>query len=65
MARLSWEPATVVAIMDETRTAKTFRLRLGHPSAHLASHRPRWLFGVAVLFGGFATRWFAGDRAHD
>lgn len=31
-----WEPATVVAIEDETSTAKTFRLRLSHPSDHLA-----------------------------
>jgi ferredoxin-NADP reductase len=31
-----WEPATVAAIHDETATAKTFRLRLTHPSTHLA-----------------------------
>ena len=33
---MGWEPATVTAITDETATAKTFRLRLSHPSAHLA-----------------------------
>jgi ferredoxin-NADP reductase len=32
----AWEPATVIAIHDETATAKTFTLRLGHPSLHLA-----------------------------
>lgn len=31
-----WEPATVVAVRDETATAKTFGLRLSHPSTHLA-----------------------------
>jgi ferredoxin-NADP reductase len=31
-----WEPATVAAIHEETATAKTFRLRLTHPSTHLA-----------------------------
>jgi ferredoxin-NADP reductase len=32
----TWEPATITAIHDETGTAKTFRLRLPHPSDHLA-----------------------------
>jgi ferredoxin-NADP reductase len=31
-----WRPATVVAIRTETPTAKTFRLRLAEPSAHVA-----------------------------
>lgn len=31
----AWEPATVVAIHNETATAKTFRLQLTHPSTHL------------------------------
>jgi ferredoxin-NADP reductase len=31
-----WETATVTAIRSETATAKTFRLRLGHPSRHIA-----------------------------
>ena len=31
----AWEPVTVVAIRDETATAKSFRLRLTHPSFHL------------------------------
>jgi ferredoxin-NADP reductase len=31
-----WETATVVAIADETPRAKTFRLRLEHPTAHRA-----------------------------
>jgi ferredoxin-NADP reductase len=30
-----WEPATVVALHNETATAKTLRFRLTHPSAHL------------------------------
>jgi ferredoxin-NADP reductase len=30
-----WETATVVSISDETRTAKTFRLRLFHPAMYL------------------------------
>ena len=33
---MPWEPATVLAIDDETATAKTFRLGLSHPRAHLA-----------------------------
>ena len=33
---MAWEPATVVAIRDETATAKTFRFRLTHPSTHRA-----------------------------
>jgi ferredoxin-NADP reductase len=36
MSPQAWGPVTVVAIRDETATAKTFRLRLSHPSAHLA-----------------------------
>jgi ferredoxin-NADP reductase len=32
----TWQDATVVAIRPETPTAKTFRLRLPHPSGHLA-----------------------------
>ena len=32
----AWQPATVVAIRDETTTAKTFRLALTAPSVHLA-----------------------------
>jgi ferredoxin-NADP reductase len=31
-----WETSTVVDIRAETPTAKTFRLRLGHPADHLA-----------------------------
>src|SRR5215469_7274061 len=33
---MAWETSTVTAIGDETATAKTFRLRLPHPSTHLA-----------------------------
>lgn len=36
MATMAWEPATVVAIREETATAKTFTFRLPRPSAHLA-----------------------------
>jgi ferredoxin-NADP reductase len=32
----SWQTATIVAIRDETRTAKSFRLRLERPSLHRA-----------------------------
>jgi ferredoxin-NADP reductase len=31
-----WQPAAVIGIREETATAKTFRLRLAHPSGHLA-----------------------------
>jgi ferredoxin-NADP reductase len=31
-----WQPATVIAVRDETATAKTFVLRLAAPSNHLA-----------------------------
>lgn len=34
MRPTAWEPATIVNIHSETTTAKSFRLRLGHPSAH-------------------------------
>lgn len=33
---MAFEPAAVVGIRDETATAKTFRLRLTHPSSHSA-----------------------------
>ncbi len=35
MPPTSWQPATIVNISPETPTAKTFRLRLNHPSTHL------------------------------
>jgi ferredoxin-NADP reductase len=35
-APLRWQHATVVEVRPETPTAKTFRLRLEHPSGHLA-----------------------------
>jgi ferredoxin-NADP reductase len=35
-APLAWQEATVVAIEEETATAKTFRLRLAGPADHLA-----------------------------
>ena len=35
MPPTEWQPATVVNISPETPTAKTFRLRLSHPSVHL------------------------------
>jgi ferredoxin-NADP reductase len=35
MPSTSWQPATIVTISRETPSAKTFRLRLNHPSAHL------------------------------
>ena len=34
--RTEWQTATVAGIKDETRRAKTFRLRLQRPAAHLA-----------------------------
>ncbi|MGD0811843.1 MAG: FAD-binding oxidoreductase, partial [Acidimicrobiales bacterium] len=30
-----WQPGTIVNISRETPSAKTFRLRLDHPSAHV------------------------------
>ena len=35
MPPTNWQPATIVNINPETPTAKTFRLRLNHPSTHL------------------------------
>jgi ferredoxin-NADP reductase len=35
MPPTNWQPATLVNISQETRTAKTFRLRLEHSSTHL------------------------------
>ena len=35
MPPTNWQPATIVHISPETPTAKTFRLRLNHPSTHL------------------------------
>jgi ferredoxin-NADP reductase len=34
MAETAWQAATIVDIRPETATAKSFRLRLGEPSAH-------------------------------
>ncbi|HEY7136874.1 MAG TPA: ferredoxin reductase [Acidimicrobiia bacterium] len=34
--RTPWETAVVMDVRDETPTAKTFRLVLGHPATHLA-----------------------------
>ena len=36
MPSRSWEPAIVTDIHDETATAKSFHLRLSHPSEHRA-----------------------------
>ena len=58
-----WEPATVVAIRDETATAKTFTLRLAQPSRHLAGQH--YILRLTAEDGYTASRSYSVASAPD
>ena len=58
-----WQPATVVAIRDETATAKTFTLRLAHPSTHLAGQH--YILRLTADDGYTASRSYSVASAPD
>lgn len=60
---MMWEPATVTAIQDETATAKTFRLRLSHPSTHLAGQH--YIVKLSAPDGYSAQRSYSVASAPD
>jgi ferredoxin-NADP reductase len=60
---MAWEPATVIAIGDETATAKTFRLRLSRPSAHLAGQH--YVLRLSAPDGYSAQRSYSVASAPD
>jgi ferredoxin-NADP reductase len=58
-----WQPATVVATRDETATAKTFTLRLAHPSTHLAGQH--YILRLTADDGYTASRSYSVASAPD
>lgn len=60
---MAWEPATVVAIEDETASAKTFRLRLSRPSVHLAGQH--YVLRLSAPDGYSAQRSYSVASAPD
>jgi ferredoxin-NADP reductase len=54
MPPTNWQPAIIVDIRPETPTAKTFRLRLNHPSTHLPGQH--YIVKLADPFGYSASR---------
>ena len=58
-----WSQATVVSINDETTTAKTFRLRLSHPSSHLAGQH--YIVRLTAPDGYTASRSYSVASAPD
>jgi ferredoxin-NADP reductase len=59
----AWSQATVVAIRPETPTAKTFRLRLPHPSLHLAGQH--YIVRLTAPDGYTASRSYSVASAPD
>jgi ferredoxin-NADP reductase len=59
----TWQDATVVAIRPETATAKTFRLRLPQPSAHLAGQH--YVLRLTAPDGYRASRSYSVASAPD
>jgi ferredoxin-NADP reductase len=58
-----WQEAEVVAIRDETPRAKTFRLRLSHPSAHAAGQH--YVVRLTAPDGYTASRSYSVASAPD
>ncbi len=58
-----WSAATVVAVRRETATAKTFRLRLAHPSLHLAGQH--YIVRLTAPDGYTASRSYSVASAPD
>jgi ferredoxin-NADP reductase len=63
MAPTAWERATVTAIRDETSTAKTFRLRLDRPAAHLPGQH--YILRLTAPDGYSASRSYSVASAPD
>src|SRR5258708_35769224 len=63
MRESSWQSATVVAIHDETATAKSFRLRLPGPSGHLAGQH--YVIRLTAPDGYRASRSYSVASAPD
>jgi ferredoxin-NADP reductase len=59
----AWQPATVIAIRDETARAKTFRLRLAAPSGHLAGQH--YVVRLTAPDGYSASRSYSVASAPD
>jgi ferredoxin-NADP reductase len=59
----AWQTATVVRITDETRRAKTFRLRLEHPIPHLAGQH--YVIRLTAPDGYTASRSYSIASAPD
>jgi ferredoxin-NADP reductase len=60
---MPWETATVVAVRDETPTAKTFRLALDHPTTHLAGQH--YVVRLTAPDGYTASRSYSAASAPD
>jgi ferredoxin-NADP reductase len=60
---MAWQTSTVVAIKDETATAKTFRLRLPQPSTHLAGQH--YIVRLTAPDGYTASRSYSVASAPD
>jgi ferredoxin-NADP reductase len=63
MVATAWETATVVDIRPETPTAKTFRLRLNHPSVHLPGQH--YILRLTAPDGYTASRSYSVGSAPD
>jgi ferredoxin-NADP reductase len=61
--RMPWQTATVVAIRDETPTAKTFRLSLNAPSPHMAGQH--YVVRLTAPDGYTASRSYSVASAPD
>jgi ferredoxin-NADP reductase len=59
----SWQPAEVVGITDETKRAKTFRLRLSDPQPHLAGQH--YVVRLTAPDGYTASRSYSVASAPD
>jgi ferredoxin-NADP reductase len=62
-APTTWQHATVVSIRDETRRAKTFRLRLERPAPHLAGQH--YVIRLTAPDGYTASRSYSIASAPD
>ena len=58
-----WQAATVLSVRSETATAKTFRLQLGRPSAHLAGQH--YIVRLTAPDGYTASRSYSVASAPD
>lgn len=59
----AWEAATIIDVRSETATAKTFRLRLDHPSEHLPGQH--YILRLTAPDGYTASRSYSVASAPD